>query len=223
MNMTTRFSLSLILGLIVTVSLFYLMQSLIAHGRSAMTKNRSERLVDFVRVKQAMHVETKQIKAKKPPPPDQPPPPVQQQFNQVKVDNSGGYSMKNVDLNVKVNVGGNGFAISDGEYLPIVKVQPMYPQRALSRGMSGWVIVQFTVTAQGTTRDPVVVSNCAWIKGPRQKGECHDNPNTIFDSAAVRAAQKFKYKPRVIDGQPVDTAGVENKITFELVDDNSNR
>ena len=36
---------------------------------------------------------------------------------------------------------------------------------------------------------------------------------------ATKAALKFKYKPKVIDGVPVETAGVQNKITFELVED----
>ncbi|MBD3646303.1 MAG: energy transducer TonB, partial [Pseudomonadales bacterium] len=71
----------------------------------------------------------------------------------------------------------------------------------------------------GTTRDPVVVENCAWIKTARTEEECHDSPNSIFDRAAVKAAEKFKYKPKVIDGEPVSTAGVQNKITFELVDE----
>lgn len=215
-----RVGLSMLLGIFVTTALFYLMQSLISGGKSAMTKNESIHLVDFVRVRQAMHVETKQPRAQKPPPPDQPPPPAQQSFDRVAVSKAG-YSMKQPDLKVDNSIKGTGFDISDGEYLPIVKVQPMYPQRALSRGLSGWVVVRFTVTAQGTVSDPVVVQNCAWIKGPRQKGECHDSPNSIFDSAATRAALKFKYKPRVIDGKPVDTAGVENKITFKLVDDNN--
>ena len=101
-----------------------------------------------------------------------------------------------------------------------VKVQPVYPRRALSRGLTGWVVGEFTVTSQGTVKDAHVVSNCAWIKGPRTKGDCEDNPNSIFDSAAIRAAEKFKYKPKVIDGQPVDTAGVQNRLIFELTDEN---
>jgi protein TonB len=85
--------------------------------------------------------------------------------------------------------------------------------------MSGWVIVEFTVTAQGTVTDPFVVSNCGWIKNARNEGKCEDNPNSVFDSAATKAAVKFKYKPKVIDGDPVATAGVQNKISFELVED----
>jgi len=108
---------------------------------------------------------------------------------------------------------------SGDEYFPIVKVQPQYPRRALSRGMSGWVIVEFTVTAQGTVTDPFVVSNCGWIKKSRIEGKCEDNPNSVFDSAATKAAVKFKYQPKVIDGDPVATVGVRNKISFGLVGD----
>lgn len=216
--MVIRLGLSVSVGVIVTLALFYLMQYLIQSSNSAITDDNIGNLVDFVRVKQDQQVETKQRKPKKPPPPDEPPPETPPQNFNVNVDNTG-FSMSNVDLSVGIDVSGGGFGISDGEYLPIVKVQPQYPRRALSRGMTGWVIVEFTVTEQGTVRDPVVVENCGWIKNARNTGECFDKPNGVFDSAAVKAAEKFKYKPKVIDGQPVETAGVQNKITFELVED----
>ena len=216
--MVIRISLSMIVGVVVTTVLFYLMQYLIQSGGTALTDDKIGNLVDFVRVKQEQDVQTKQRKPKKPPPPDEPPPDTPPQNFNVNVDQTG-FSMNNVSLNVGVDVGGGGFGISDGEYLPIVKVQPQYPRRALSRGMTGWVIVEFTVTEQGTVKDPYVVENCGWIKNARNEGECIDNPNSVFDSAAMKAAVKFKYKPKVIDGVPVETAGVMNKITFELVDD----
>ena len=84
--------------------------------------------------------------------------------------------------------------------------------------MSGWAIVEFTVSAQGTVKDPIVVSNCGWVKGRSSEGACEDSPNSVFDSAAVRAALKFKYKPKVIDGTPVETAGVQNRIVYELAE-----
>ncbi|MGB2709651.1 MAG: energy transducer TonB, partial [Pseudoalteromonas nigrifaciens] len=90
---------------------------------------------------------------------------------------------------------------SDGEYLPIVKVAPVYPRRALSRGIEGYVIVEFTVTKQGTVRDPQVL-----------KAE----PESLFDRAAMDAALKFKYKPRVVNGEAVEVAGVQNKISFQI-------
>ena len=97
--------------------------------------------------------------------------------------------------------------------MPIVKVQPVYPRRALSRGISGWAIVEFTVTSRGTVKKPSVVENCAHV-GASQ--ECVDSPNGVFDSSAMRAAAKFKYEPKRRNGIPVETRGVRDKITYEL-------
>lgn len=90
---------------------------------------------------------------------------------------------------------------SDGEYLPIVRVEPIYPTRAASRGIEGWVIVEFTVTANGSVRDPVVVQS---------------EPSSIFNRAVERAVLKWKFKPRVVDGTPVEVPGVQTQLTFNL-------
>ena len=104
------------------------------------------------------------------------------------------------------------------DYLPIVKVHPQYPRRALSRGFTGYVFVEFTVTELGRVKDPVVIENCAFVKqNNRQKGEnCSNSPNKIFDKSALKAARKFLYKPKERNGTPVQTKGVQNKITFDL-------
>ena len=97
--------------------------------------------------------------------------------------------------------GGLALDAGDGEYLPIVKVQPIYPRRALQRGIEGYVIVEFTVTKNGSVANPKVVEA---------------EPPNLFDKAAVDAAKKFKYKPRVIDGEPTEVMGVQNRITFTM-------
>ena len=74
------------------------------------------------------------------------------------------------------------------------------PARALNRGLEGYVIVEFTVTENGSTRDAFVV----------------ESTSTLFDRAAIEAALKFKYKPRVIDGTPVEVPGVRNRISFAI-------
>lgn len=216
--MVLRLGSSLIIAACITLILFYIMQALISSDQSVLTEDQTRNLVDFVRVQEEQEVRTKDRQPKKPPPPDEPPPDTPQQKFNVGVNESG-YSMSDVDMGVQADIGGGGFGVSDGEYLPIVKVQPIYPRRALSRGMSGWVIVEFTVTERGTVADPRVVENCGWVKNARTEEDCHDSPNSIFDRAALKAAEKFKYKPKVIDGEPVATAGVRNKITFELTDD----
>ena len=43
-----------------------------------------------------------------------------------------------------------------------------------------------------------------------------ESSNGIFEKAAIDAAAKFRYKPQVVDGQSVDTPGVQHKITFKF-------
>lgn len=187
------------LGAGVTFGLLFLMQMLIASGRGINTDARRFEITDFVRVEREQRVEREENKPEKPPEPEQQPdmPNPDQNTN---YDNSLAVSMSAPSVNTSVNVGGLGFGVSDGEYLPIVKVAPVYPSRAASRGLEGYVIVEFTVTQTGATKDIFVV----------------ESTSSLFERAAMDAASKFKYKPRVIDGNPVEVAGVRNKITFVL-------
>ncbi|MYJ74328.1 MAG: energy transducer TonB, partial [Gammaproteobacteria bacterium] len=43
------------------------------------------------------------------------------------------------------------------DFLPIVKVAPVYPEEAIAKGIEGQVLVEFGVTEKGEVRDPVVV------------------------------------------------------------------
>ena len=142
-----------------------------------------------------------QRKPKPPPPPDEPPPDMPKpEFESADV--STGVDMSAVDANLNLNVDGGGYS-TDGEYLPIVKVNPQYPRRAQTRGIEGYVIVEYWVTKTGAVRDPVVIDA---------------KPPGIFNRAAINAALKYKYKPKVINGEPVDVPGVKTRITFEMAD-----
>lgn len=108
------------------------------------------------------------------------------------------------DLQLEADINLTGLAVSDGEFLPIFKVQPHYPQRALKQGIEGHVVVEFTVTATGAVADVKVISA---------------QPQHYFEKAAIAAAKKFKYRPRMVDSQAVAVTGVRNKITF-VIDNN---
>ena len=98
----------------------------------------------------------------------------------------------------------SGVVIQDsGQYLPLVKVAPKYPARALARGIEGSVTLKFTVTETGSVEDPVVVES---------------DPPGIFDRAATDAASMYKYRPKIVDGKPVRVQGVKNKIVFAIED-----
>ncbi len=97
--------------------------------------------------------------------------------------------------------GALNFSIKEGAYLPISKATPRYPRQALSRGVTGYVIMEFNVTEIGTVENVVVIES---------------KPTGVFDKSAIDAATKFRYIPRYVDGQPVSVAGVRNRINFDI-------
>ena len=199
-----RLLLAFVLAGAVTLTLFWTMHMLIATADRSLDEAQRGHLLDFVRVKREEVVERKQEKPDRPPPPKAPPPePPTPQLDDIK-PNAEKIAVRAVPVETEIDVSASGFSlgVGDGEYLPIVKVAPIYPRRALSRGVEGYVLLEFTVTKLGTVRDVRVVES--------------EPSSGIFDDAAVAAAEKFKYKPRVIDGAAVEVPGVQNKITFKI-------
>lgn len=89
----------------------------------------------------------------------------------------------------------------DRDVIPVVRFPPEYPPRAIPRGLEGWVQIQFTVTASGTVRDPVVVAA---------------EPQGVFEDAALKAIARWRYNPRVDGGVAVERVGLQTVIRFEL-------
>lgn len=200
----TRTGISLSLALGVTFALLFLMQLLIATGKQPLSEPVSGRLVDFVRVKRDQPPEIKNPPPARPLPPEQQPPKnPPRPIESGPVDGLNGYGIRPVDPDPGLDLGRGAGFVSDGEYLPIVKVAPVYPRRALERGIEGDVELEFTVTKTGAVRDPVVIDA---------------QPANIFDRAAIQAALKFKYRPRVVNGEPIDVPGVRNVIRFRIED-----
>jgi len=89
---------------------------------------------------------------------------------------------------------------SDRDVMPLVRIPPEYPPRALNRGLEGWVQVQFTITATGTVKDAVVVKSS----------------NPIFEDAAIKAILRYRYNPKIENGEGVERVGIQQIIRFDL-------
>jgi TonB family protein len=85
-------------------------------------------------------------------------------------------------------------------YMPLIKVDPVYPPDALERRIGGRVVVEFTVETDGTTSEPVVVE-----EDPEGEG---------FGASAIAATRQFRYVPAVEDGKLVRVKGVRNRVNF---------
>jgi len=205
MNKSGRYLFGLTFAIVVTFALLWGMQALITGGNNALTEAPRGNVLDFIRLKKEQDVTKKERKPQKPAKPKTPPPPmVQPQMQQANPNADAVSSSFGADIQADASLaGGLSLDTGDGDYLPIVKVAPIYPRRAQSRGIEGYVIVEFTVTKTGAVRDAFVIEA---------------EPENIFDRAAMDAALKFKYKPRVVDGVAMEVAGVQNKISFQIGD-----
>jgi len=201
--MMGRYVFSIVVGVVVTLSLLFVMQLLIASGKAALTKPRERAQLDFVRVKRNENLNTEDFTPDKPPPPPEVPPETPPQEMDNMDPNAPTINVAPPSVSADTNIGGpGGMNIAEGDYLPIVRVAPVYPARALSRGLEGYVDLSFTVTTAGTVRDPIILFSTS----------------SLFERAATRAVLKFKYKPRVVDGVPVDVPGVKTRISFQIED-----
>lgn len=199
--MLGRYGFSIVVGAVVTVSLLFVMQLLIVTGKTALTKPRERHQLEFVRVKRNENLNIEDIVPEKPPkPPETPPETPPQDMDNINPD-APTINVAPPSVSADTNIGGpGGMNIAEGDYLPIVRVAPVYPARALSRGLEGFVDMSFTVTTAGTVKDPIVIQSTS----------------SLFERAAIRAVLKFKYKPRVVDGVPVEVPGVKTRISFQL-------
>ncbi len=198
-----------IIAAFITVVLYLLMHFLISQSTEAQSDSDNI-TIDFTKVKVPDEVQQrKRVVPKKPPPPKEPPPPpkmnVQQQ--QQVVNNMPTLNVPNLDL----GVGGDGPFLGavgqvnmseEGGVIPIVRIAPQYPRKALMAKIEGWVKVKFTITPSGTVTNPEVVDA---------------KPRRIFDREAIRAILKFKFKPKIVNGQGVEQVATQT-IEFELPD-----
>lgn len=201
--MLGRYAFSVVIGTLVTLTLLFVMHLLIASGKAALTKPRDRANLEFVRVKRNESLNTEDFTPEKPPKPPETPPETPPQDMDNMDPNAPTINVPRPIMSADTNIGGpGGMNIAEGDYLPIVRVAPVYPARALSRGLEGYVDLSFTVTAAGTVRDPIILFSTS----------------SLFERAASRAVLKFKYKPRVVDGIPVDVSNVKTRISFQIED-----
>ena len=196
-----RLLLGSLVAAAITLGLYLLMAELIAAGREAMTEGPDGRIVDFVRIGQEPELKTQTRKPEKPEKPEAPPPDAPAPETETQAPTAGAVNIGRLDVDASLTSEGFRLSASDGEYLPIVKVAPIYPARAQSQGIEGYVLLEFTVSETGAVKDPRVVES---------------EPGSVFDDAALAAVKKFKYKPRVRNGEPISVPGVQHLITFEI-------
>jgi protein TonB len=195
----TRYFSAASLGLLVTTSLLYLMQLLIDISPGMVTDAPPRIVVEWIKPKTEEHlVVREQLPDRIAPAAMVPPDP-----RHSEQPNATGTSVLRPSPVLPANPAHELFqGILDGPLVSVIKVRPNYPVAAISKGLQGFVTVQFDVTANGTVGNVFVV----------------ESSHNVFESAAIEAAYRFRYKPRIINGVPQETHGLQNRFVFELDD-----
>lgn len=197
---------SVAIAVVITVVLLYVMQTLIATGEQVQQSVTVVKMVDStmpdIEIEVVRQIERPEAIEQL----DTPPPPTPERNFDDSMSSAPVMNVQRaeVDLDLGLDIGAAGISVSDGEYLPLVNVTPQYPTRAASRGIEGWCQVSFTVTETGGVRDVVVVDA---------------EPQGIFDSSSIRAAERFKFQPRVVDGKAVEVPNVQYVFRYQLEGD----
>jgi len=240
-----RLAPALLAGVLVTLGLFWLMQFMITQNSTPIEKTQSLKRVEFVRLKHEPPPPEKKKRPKKPEkvevikaPPKKPLPkkhiqkkttpkkklskPVKKPLMpakapRTKAAGSGApiHAQKSLTqeggLTADRRAKGKTETAKPGPIVParvkpsrglvpLLRVPPKYPRRAAQRGVEGWVKVQFVITVAGR------------VKGAKVVGS---KPSGVFDRAALKAISKWKFKPKVIEGQPMEQLAMQ-VLQFKL-------
>lgn len=197
-------------AILVTISLFYLMQYLISGKHSLLATSQGGNTFDIIRLNRAEDIVTKQRQL--PEPPKEPVAPakplklakaasdtqiVTPSLNLPLPDLPSLQLQRDVLTGVTAEI---ATPQENSEVIALLKVEPDYPRKAAIEGIEGWVKLRFTVLEDGSVANIVVIDS---------------KPRRMFEKSAIRAIKRWKFKPRMVNGKAVQQTAIQI-ISFEL-------
>ena len=197
--MMLRLPLTLLVGSGLTIGMFWVLWTLISQPINEDEMMEATR-IEFSRMRRDTAAATKrQERVEREPPPPAPEMP-RMSFSSANV--GGSVAQLTPNINTASALGRMDLSAgSDTDVIPLVRIAPEYPPRALRRGIEGWVQVQFTITPTGAVTDATVVAA---------------DPPGLFDEAAIRSILRWRYNPKIEGGVAVERVGVQTVIRFVL-------
>lgn len=209
--MSLRVPLFIIAAIVLNLLLFYFIQQLVSGDEDGIRDYEELNFVDFVRVREEETEPDRKPEEEEPPEPppeeeEQPPPEVAEPETPKPQQDQPSMAAPNIDIPMGIDglpyVGDfmksappepaqtkpdTSGILTDVQ--PTKKIPPQYPPRALRSGIEGSVTVEFTITKDGTVKDPEIVDA---------------DPANIFEDAVLRSIQRWKFEKQRVDGQIVE-------------------
>ena len=193
----------------VAFGLFTLMNGLIRPDGVLEKPDRQRTYLNFIRIDPAdTEINTKDRRLPEPPPPPEDVPETPDFSTRIdSLNPDAGIDMPRIALPVNDGSGpylgtlsaGQGLAGFDTDAIPVVRIAPVYPRRAKQARIEGWVTMEVLIRPDGSVSDAKVMES---------------DPPRLFDDAALAAMQRWKFRPKIVDGTPVAQRA---KQTIEFV------
>ncbi|HGF7475845.1 TPA: energy transducer TonB [Vibrio mimicus] len=197
------------IALAVTLALFSLMAWMVDNGGKSIPKPTSTLSFTMVMAEQEQEQDVQRRQRSIPEQPQVPQVPTQAPARSEQTAAMDVSSLNPlVDLNLSTAI--EGVAVNApqfGEFsvnqqvMPLHRVEPNYPAKALQRGVEGYVTLRFNIDELGKTRDIEVVDS---------------NPKRYFEREAMLALRNWKYQPKIVDGKAVVQTGLTVRLEFKL-------
>jgi periplasmic protein TonB len=190
----------------VALSLFTFMARMVDNGHKRAPEKSDVLAFDIVMVEQERDAQRRQRTVPEKPDTPEPPPEAVPRSAQAAVTATSAPSMPTLGLDTAIT----GLAISVPQFsdfganqqaMPLYRVEPKYPTRAVKQGAEGFVVLSFTIDAQGRPTDIEILDA---------------KPRRLFEREAIRALRKWKYQAKVIDGKAISQQGQTVRLEFKL-------
>ncbi|MCY4321664.1 MAG: energy transducer TonB [Bdellovibrionaceae bacterium] len=198
------------IALLVSLFIFYFMSILISTGKQPIQKENQNINISFLLDPKIESLELRDRRLPKKPKQEDPPPETPKiKIQQRELQKPEMISqLPQLDLPTDFQSDEKGTGVSsqinkDREVTPIFRIQPIYPRRAALQNIEGFVILQFDITSSGFTDNITVLQS---------------SPPQIFNSSAIQALKKWKYKPKLENGKPVRQTNLKVQLDFRLRD-----
>ena len=194
------------LALFAAFSIFLLMQYLITTDIFSKKNNDDVSYLEFIRINSDDSLLERDRKIPERPKPDKRPPPppdidLQQDTKLIRPD----LDIELPNFAVPVDFGGaflgdmSDLQGTSSALIPMVKVQPQCPIQAIQGGIDGTVQIYLVVGPNGRVKLARIV---------------RATNGTLFNKEATKAIRRWQFKPKVINGIPVEQAG---ELTIEFI------
>ena len=196
---------AIFLSVAVSFGIIYFMSALVNMRKDDLSGKSENTNIEFLRVRKDSETsERKRQLPKKPENTKTPPKSPNIDTSNQDDDMNSDMALASPDFSNKLSGDGLFSPGSGGSQslMPIVRIMPQMPRKAAMRGIEGYVIVRFTVSKTGATKDISIVEAV---------------PAKIFNKAARRAISKWRYRPQVIDGKAIETKQ-SVRLDFKLED-----